>query len=113
MVELDSGVAAAMTREQLVEAFEASEKRRTALNRRRAEYMRRRRLRDPEYFRQRAAEAAAYSRQRYKDDPAFREAVISRVADHKARNAALASLRHLFAEPGDQPTTRRPVQTRL
>ena len=91
-------VADAMTREQLIDTFEASEKRRIALNRRRAEYMRRRRLRDPEYFRQRVTEAAAYSRQRYKDDPAFREAVIKQTGDLNARNAALVSLRHLFAD---------------
>ena len=43
-----------MTREELEAAFEAAEQKRVALNKKESDYMRRKRLVDPEYFRRKA-----------------------------------------------------------
>ena len=87
-----------MSREELVVAYEATEKKRLEMNKRSGEYQQRRRERDPEFLPRKTAQISAYQRRRYSEDPEFRAATIARAKEFNARNSALLYLRRLFVE---------------
>lgn len=78
-------------------AYEKGEAKRVAHKRHMADYMRRKREKDPDYFVRQSAMGAARLRERYHQDARVREASAARCRSCRAETSILLSLRVLFA----------------